>query len=429
MNLQSLLSTPAMGRTRSGVIVAWMAMAVPYSVMAADAPGAIDASASPALKAYVQQVLDQHPRVLSAQSEVDAATARERAAGRAIYNPELDAEYEDGEVRTRSLGINQKIDLGGKRGARERAASFEAQSEIESLTLVRQGVLAELLSALGGYDAASDRLRAAEERKALMGRLQMLAMERRQAGDLNQIDLDLAHLAFAEAALQRAQSAADQVTAKQALERVSGTVTPRLPSLPSNYAAVTLDESEIADILQQLPSVRVAQARIATAQAVADLRRRERRPDPTIGFYAGKDGDDDLIGLRFSIPLPFRNSYSAEVAAADADLSALDQSTRDDYRQLRAELGAAVQRYTLSRDAWNEWQQFGAGSLERQTSVIERLWRAGEISTAEYLVQLKQTVDTRVAAIEQRGKLWEAWIAWLAVSGRIDAWASFGNGR
>ncbi|HNP64476.1 MAG TPA: TolC family protein [Woeseiaceae bacterium] len=401
----------------------------PFSVYAAEATADSGDRASPALMAYVQQVLDQHPRLLSAQSEVDAANARQRAAGRAIYNPELDAEYEDGEVRTRSVGINQTIDLGGKRGARERAASFEVQSAMESQTLVRQGVLAELLSALGGYDAAAERLRAADERKALMARLRTLATERRKAGDLNQIDLDLAHLAYAEAALQRAQAAGQQVTAQQALERVSGAVAPRLPSLPSNYAAVTLDESEISGILQQLPSVRVAQARIATAQAVVDLRRRERRPDPTFGLYGGKEGDDNLIGLRFSIPLPVRNSYRAEVDAADADRLALDRSTLNDYRQLRAELVAAVQRYTLSRDAWDEWQQIGAGSLERQTSVLERLWRAGELSTAEYLVQLKQTVDTRVAAIEQRGALWEAWVAWLAVSGQVDDWLSVGDGR
>jgi outer membrane protein, heavy metal efflux system len=428
MPLRYSLSIPA-SAMRALVCMLCVWTIVPVSARAAEASLDADERASPALMGYAQQVLNQHPRVLSAQSEVAAAGARERAASRAIYNPELDAEYEDGEVRTRSLGINQTIDLGGKRGARERAASFEVQSAMESLTLIRQAMLAELLSALGGYDAAAERLRAADERKALMARLRALAAERRQAGDLNQIDLDLAHLAFAEAALQRAQAAGQQVTAQQALERVSGVVAPRLPSLPSNYAAVTLDESEITGILQQLPSVRVAQARIATAQAVVDLRRRERRPDPTVGLYGGKEGDDNLIGLRFSIPLPIRNSYRAEVDAADADRLALNQSTLNDYRQLRAELVAAAQRYTLSRDAWGEWQQIGAGSLERQTSVLERLWRAGELSTAEYLVQLKQTVDTRVAAIEQRGTLWEAWVAWLAVSGQVDDWLSVGDGR
>ena len=101
------------------------------SSMAEELP--LASEASPALSAFARQILQSHPRVQAAQAELDAARAHERAAGRALYNPELDAEYEEGEVRTQSIGINQTIDLGGKRGARERAASFETQSAMESL--------------------------------------------------------------------------------------------------------------------------------------------------------------------------------------------------------------------------------------------------------------------------------------------------------
>ena len=164
-------------------------------------------------------------------------------------------------------------------------------------------------------------------------------------------------------------------------------------------------------------------------RAVIDLRRRERRPDPTVGLYAGREGDEDLIGIRFSIPLPVRNSFRAEVDAASADLEALDQSAANDYRQLRAELLAAQQRYELARVAWDDWQRLGAGSLSNQMEMLERLWRAGEINTTDYLVQLQQTLDTRVAASEQRGVVWQSWIAWLAVSGQVDDWTGLGNSR
>ena len=385
--------------------------------------------ASPALSAFARQILQSHPRVQAAQAELDAARAHERAAGRALYNPELDAEYEDSDVRTRSIGINQTIDLGGKRGARERAASFETQSTQESLAMVRQGVLAELFTALGMVDVAAEKLRIADEREALMERLRALADERRQVGDLNQIEFELARLAYAEAALLRSQAAAQQVTAKQALARVAGPGLSSYPSLPRTYVPVSLNEPAVNAILTDLPSVRAAQARVSAAQAVVDLRRRERRPDPTIGLYAGREGDDDLVGIRFSIPFPVRNSYRAEVDAASAESKALDQSVANDYRQLRAELIAAQQRYELARTAWDDWQRLGAASLASQTEMLERLWRAGELNTTDYLVQLRQTLDTRVAASEQRGVVWESWIAWLAVSGQVDAWTGFENAR
>jgi cobalt-zinc-cadmium efflux system outer membrane protein len=150
----------------------------------------------------------------------------------------------------------------------------------------------------------------------------------------------------------------------------------------------------------------------------------DRSASPGVKF-----NDADLIGVRFSIPLPVRNSFRAEVDAASADLEALDQSVANDYRQLRAELIAAHQRYELARTAWDEWQRMGAGSLASQTEMLERLWRAGELNTTDYLVQLQQTLDTRVAASEQRGVVWEAWIAWLAVSGQVDGWSGFGTRR
>ena len=397
--------------------------------VAEELPLARDASASPALSAFAHQILRSHPRVQAAQAELDAARARERAAGRALYNPELDAEYEDSEVRTRSIGINQTIDLGGKRGARERAASFETQTALESLAIVRQGVLAELLSALGMVDVAAEQLRIADERKALMGRLRTLADERRQVGDLSQIEIELARLAYAEAALLRSQAAAQQVTAEQALARVAGADLSSYPQLPGSYVTVTLNEPAVNAILTDLPSVRAAQARLSAAQAVVDLRRRERRPDPTIGLYAGREGDDDLVGIRFSIPFPVRNSYRAEVDAASAEFEVLDQSVANDYRQLRAELVAAQKRYELARTGWDDWQRLGQASLASQTEMLERLWRAGELDTTDYLVQLRQTLDTRVAASEQRGVVWESWIAWLAVSGQVDAWTGFESER
>jgi len=397
--------------------------------VAEELPLASEATASSALSTFARQILRSHPRVQAAQAEVDAARARERAAGRALYNPELDAEYEDSEVRTRSIGINQTIDLGGKRGARERAASFETQSALESLAIVRQGVLAELLSALGMVDVAAEQLRIADERKALMERLRTLADERRQVGDLSQIEIELARLAYAEAALLRSQAAAQQVTAEQAFARVAGADLSSYPSLPGTYVPVTLNEPAVNAILTDLPSVRAAQARVSAAQAVEDLRRRERWPDPTIGLYAGREGDDDLVGVRFSIPLPVRNSYRAEVDAASAEFEAMGLSVANDYRQLRAELVAAQQRYELARTGWDDWQRLGAASLVSQTEMLERLWRAGELDTTDYLVQLRQTLDTRVAASEQRGVVWQSWIAWLAVSGQVDAWTGIESER
>ena len=117
-----------------------------------------------------------------------------------------------------------------------------------------------------------------------------------------------------------------------------------------------------------------------------------------------------------------RNSYRAEVEAAGADLVQAEQSLQDLNRRLRAQLLSAAERYRLSRSAWETWLKSGQASLGSQMDLLERIWRAGEMSTTDYLVQLNQTLDTRINALEVQGRLWTAWADWLVASGRMDAW-------
>ena len=387
--------------------------------------GSNDSRAAAALVVYVEEILRTHPRVSAAQAAVAAASARVEAASRPIYNPELDAEYEDAESRTRSIGINQTLDFGNKRSAREELATAERQTAVEELALIRQAVSTELLAALGGYDVATDLVEIASERKDLMARFRAVTNERRAAGDLSQVEEQLAQLAYMEASLLHSQAVTEEVAAEQDLVRLSGAILPPPPEIPSDYIPVTFTESSIDSTLTGLPSVRVAQARIAAFRSSVVVRQRERRADPTIGLFAGREGQDDLVGVRFSIPLQVRNRYRAEVDAATADLEVVVQSVDDQYRQLRAELVASAKRYEISLAAWNEWLQVGSDSLELQIQVLEQLWSAGELSTTDYLVQLEQALDTQMAAVEQRGRLWADWIAWLAVSGQIDSWLGF----
>jgi cobalt-zinc-cadmium efflux system outer membrane protein len=54
--------------------------------------------------------------------------------------------------------------------------------------------------------------------------------------------------------------------------------------------------------------------------------------------------------------------------------------------------------------------------------MLDRLWQAGELNTTDYLVQLKQALGTEASAIDQRGRMWQAWATWLAASGQADQW-------
>jgi cobalt-zinc-cadmium efflux system outer membrane protein len=64
----------------------------------------------------------------------------------------------------------------------------------------------------------------------------------------------------------------------------------------------------------------------------------------------------------------------------------------------------------------------GSDVLGEQRRVLDQLWRSGDITAVEYLVQLDQTYSAERAGIELKGSLWRAWIDWLDASGTLNEW-------
>ena len=383
----------------------------------------VSADEQSALTMMVRTVLENHPSVLAARSELDVTQARESAADQPLYNPELDVEYEGaGDISTKMLGISQAIDWGNKRKARTRVAALGRERMAAELEGMRQELAAELLNALADYHTKAELADLAEQRSSLMKRFLKLATQQQQAGDLGQVALDLARLAYTEAKLQRVRVVGAQVQAEQALKGLTDEPPGGWPVLPAIPSTLSLDLVNIDTLLEQLPVLRAARTQITRARAAVELSRRERKADPTIGLRGGREGAENLIGLNLSIPLFVRNSFNAEVDASNAQVIQREQSAHNIYRTSRSRLIVSVQRYELMRQAWNDWLQTGQTSLESQVQLLERLWRVGELSTADYLVQVKQTLDTRTAATELYGSLWQAWFQWLIASGQTESW-------
>jgi cobalt-zinc-cadmium efflux system outer membrane protein len=383
--------------------------------------------ADPALSALIAQVLRSNPRVAAARAAVDAARARERAADRPLFNPELELDAESADTSTASVGISQTIDWSDKRGSHRALAGFEREAAEAELARIRLSLGTGLLSALADHRSARELDRLAQRRIEIMGRFAALAERRRKAGDLGQVDLDLARLAATQARLQRAQAAAALADARAALAAVLGGLRPKLPALDTRLPDLDPRGLDHEPLLEGLPGLRLQRARINVRRSAVELRARERRADPTLGLRAIRDSANNGAGITLSVPLLVRNDFRAEVDAANADLIEAQQQGQDAYRRAKARLSSAATRYRLMRDAWRDWEQTGQASLENQIDLLQRIWQAGEMDTTDYLVQLKQTLDTRASALKLRGRLWRAWSDWLAASAQLEAWLGLGR--
>ncbi len=397
-------------------------------VVAAIAMADSSTVADPALSGWIKEVLSQNPEMQAAQATVEAASGRLRAADQPLFNPELEFEYENSDTVTTAGGLSQAIDWGDKRGARTAVADFEQMAVKAEYLFLRQRLATDLLDALAGWHTADRISLISEKQNALMTRFARLAERRRQAGDLGQVELDLAHLAAADAAFEQAHASENLIRARQTVLALTGTDGPVWPTFDGQFADVDRQRLDVDRLLSNLPLMHVAMARVSAARAGVELSAREKKPDPTFGFRIGKEDSDTLTGITFSVPLFVRNNFSAEVDVANASLIQAEQEAANLRRQTRADLVAAAEIYRTARNAWITWEASGAPRLSQRTDLLDRLWQAGELNTTDYLVQLKQALDTEVSAIDQRGRMWQAWTAWLAASGQVDQWLGMTGG-
>ena len=408
-------------RWRARLLVAGIAFAT--TIGAAATPSSPD-GAPPALRDAIRDVWARNPAVQAAEARLDAAEAQSKAAGRPLYNPDLDLLAENADVDRRTVGISQQIDWSGKRRARETAATAEVRAAIAERDEVRQRVALDWLRGFAGFQVSSDQTAVGAERVALLEQFAALAERRFRVGDIPVLERDLSVLAAQEARVQQAELVAEQAKARQTLMGVGGR-SDVLPPLPTALPPPA-DAPMVSSQLGELPALRRAQAESEAAQARITVAERDRRPDPTILLTGGRVTDgpfhDRVVGVAVKIPLFVRNSYGAEVTAARSSADAAEATRRDLTLRASAELEQAASSYEALREAWITWQQSSAPSATERAALLQKLWEAGEVSTADYLVQLKQSLDTELTAIGLRARVWQAWADWLGASGGLAPW-------
>ena len=378
--------------------------------------------ADPSLSGWIKDVLSRNPGLEAAQAAVEAAGGRFHAADQPLFNPELEFEYESSETDTTAGGFRQTIDWADKRGARTAVAKSERMAADADLRSKRQSLATDLLRALATWHTADAVARVSEKQTTLMTRFAHIAGLRRKAGDLGQVELDLSHLAAADAAFEQAKAAENLIRARLAVSSLTGAAGPGWPEFTGQLPDIDHRRLDVDRLLNDLPSMQAAVARIAAGYASVQRSIRDTRPEPTVGFRVGKEDSATLAGVSVSIPLFVRNNHSAEVDVANADLMQAEREAANLRQQAHANIIAAAQVYRNAKLAWKAWEASGAPRLSHRTDLLDRLWQAGELDTTDYLVQLKQALDTDVSAIEQRGRLWQAWADWLAASGQTEQW-------
>ena len=128
-------------------LAAWVALFAVISVTVSAEPVTSNRAPS-ALSNFIERSLKNHPDVLAAKADVLSAKAALRASDQAIYNPEIEFDYEETDVETKSIGISQTIDWGDQQGSRTAVAEAELQKILANYSMSTQAFINQMLSGM-----------------------------------------------------------------------------------------------------------------------------------------------------------------------------------------------------------------------------------------------------------------------------------------
>ncbi|MGF6495305.1 cobalt-zinc-cadmium efflux system outer membrane protein [Luteibacter sp. 621] len=378
----------------------------------------------PPLKAAVEALWRDNPQVQAADASLRAARERANAAAQPFYNPALQLEGENADVDRRTAGASLALDVTGKRKARVAESHADVRAREAENDLARRDVALDWLKGWTGLTLAREQVALGRRRLELMRTFDALAAQRLKAGDISSPERDLAALALGEAQAQQATLETQESDAQAALAVTGATHGDDVPvfisTLPPVAASVTpLPATERPELLL----ARAEQERADAAVTVAD---RARRPDPTLSLTGGQvrsgPRTDRVIGVSVSMPLPILDAGRYGVSAARAEADATYASARGAMLRAQAQLARAQTTYTAVRTASESFRQGRASAFDERARLLVKLWQAGEITTSDYLLQLKQSLDTAVSGVALQSQAWQAWFDYLAAAGRLPAW-------
>lgn len=338
------------------------------------------------------------PEITAARAAVRAAEGRTRQAG-ALPNPiaSYSREQTSGGGVTNAqdlITLEQRLELGGQRGARRAAADALRAAAEARLTATRAQIRFDVARAYAQAVAADRRAALASEAAKIFTEAGRVGRERLAAGDMSgyehrRIRLEAARYAAQEAEAQmiRANARRSLATFLSASDR---TVQPDSLVLTDTLVPSPLvvpADSLVVLALARGPELLAVQQEAGAAQAEARLARAERIPTPALaGGYKHEraPGGASLGGFvaQISLPLPLWDRRGGAVQAADAEaerhqanLQTLQRYTERDVRAayessqaLATQLEVLGQR--LNQDARTGLRSAQVAYREGETSLV-----------------------------------------------------------
>lgn len=359
------------------------------------------------LNAAIEKALASSPRLKSAGSAVLASKGERLQAG-LRPNPEAGVEAENFAGRGPytgvdsaeiSFGVSQRIEIGGKRSARQATAGRGYEIANYEYQTARLDLIRDVTIAYADAVAAQEEVKLAEDQKKLAGEVLQSVTRRVAAAAEPLIQKSKAEVALATSEIAFSKALRELAIAKKNLVSLWGQDDSFYSLDASDFltiqAPAVLDDAFAR--LTATPDIARLDAGIARARAALDLERANAIPDPT--FSAGvrdfRETRDQAFMLGVSLPIPVWNQNQGNIAKARHEAS----KSETDKQALMLELSNALTRAAQElQAAYGEAESLKVTILpaaEKAFSLSRQGYQAGKFPYLEVLDAQRTLFEAR----------------------------------
>lgn len=372
--------------------------------------------------AALSLALKNNPRLSAALARIEGAEG-ERLQASLMPNPEAVLEIEnfggedeqegfDGAETT--LGLEQEIEIAGKRRKRTEVADYGLQITQQQAIAGALSLLAETEYAFMRVAIAKERLTLAEKRVSLADETHETVKKRVSAAAASDIQHTKADIEQSAAKLEKSKAEAELAEAQSILASLLGTPSisgddmqvlaglEGLPALP--------DRAALLDAVKNTPQARAAEFARMRATSQLDLARAQGVPNPTFGLGVRRFNENDSTALvaGVSFPLPVFNRNQGSVKAAKAGIIEADAMARQQDLDLQQSAIAAWEKLAAAHKEAEAYQSDMVPSAERAYAQASDGYSAGRFSFLDLLDAQRTLYEVQESRLDSLLSLYEA---------------------
>lgn len=327
-----------------------------------------------------------------------------------ISNPTLEVQGSTGSLtgspdeRSVSIGVNQELSLNGKLRLRRETIQYEAEvvqrQRDNAVRLLKDEVKTIALE----FILVSRRQELAADLVELNRELVSITGERFKAGDISELELNLAKVELARAESRLLEVERERTPLRIKIASLTGLNETDI-NLSDTFSAPTVS-SDTRDLVKTALTTRPDLLALSRERDKAETENRlaeaEALPNLTAGLFAqwqrgstevggmSSTSSDTQLGLRLSMPIPVFDRNLNGQAAARSRLDAADSRRLAMERSITAEVEAAVSRVSTSERILTMFEQGIIPQLKENLNLTQEAYRIGEVGILSVIDEQKK---------------------------------------